>query len=174
MNLLASKIAAAIKDANPEDTYSVEIMQYSLGIILNTLIIILVTAILGLVTGNFAPFMMFLFSFCLLRLASGGFHLKTARACNIVTILLSTLLPYFLTLTGQLLWIINIICLFIIILFAPNPDIHARIPQKMYPVLKLTSILLVCLNFFFHSSVIGLAFFVQSLTVIPWTRGDEQ
>ncbi|MFD2879381.1 accessory gene regulator B family protein [Paenibacillus rhizoplanae] len=43
----------------------------------------------------FAESITFLLCFSILRLASGGFHLKTTMACNIVTILLSTLLPFY-------------------------------------------------------------------------------
>ncbi|MFC6649843.1 accessory gene regulator B family protein [Paenibacillus rhizoplanae] len=97
MNLLASRIAVKIKNANPEETHSIEIMQYSLGIIFNTLLIIVSTAIISLTWGHFAESITFLLCFSILRLASGGFHLKTTMACNIVTILLSTLLPFFLS-----------------------------------------------------------------------------
>ncbi|MHA6530737.1 accessory gene regulator ArgB-like protein [Paenibacillus sp. BAC0078] len=174
MNLLANRIAIAIKNANSEDTHSVEVMQYSLSIILNTCLIIIATAIIGGVTGHFGESLTFLFCFSLLRLASGGFHLKTATACNIVTILLSTLSPYLIVFLGPWLWILNSISFLIIIAFAPNPDKNARIPLQIYPTLKLISIILVSSNFLIHSSVIGLAFLVQSLTVIPWKRRELQ
>ncbi|WP_157764109.1 accessory gene regulator ArgB-like protein [Paenibacillus borealis] len=170
MNLLAYRIARAIKNANPEETHSVEVMQYSLGIIINTLLIIVGTAVIGFISGSFAECMTFLLCFSILRLTSGGFHLKTAMACNIVTILLSTLLPSLITFSDSTLWIANIISLIIIIIFAPNPDKNARIPTSIYPLLKLVSILMISSNFFLQSAVIGLAFTVQSLTVIPWTR----
>ncbi|AIQ53801.1 accessory gene regulator ArgB-like protein [Paenibacillus sp. FSL R7-0331] len=174
MNTLSHKIAAAIKKANPEETYSVEIMQYSLGIILNTLLIITATAMIGLLTGHFGEFMTFLLSCSILRLTSGGFHLKTARACNLFSILLCTLIPYLFSFSGAALTVINMTSLLIMLLFAPNPDTNARMPVKLYPLLKIISILLVSLNFFIHSSVIGLAFIVQSLTVIPWIRREKQ
>ncbi|NQX44953.1 accessory gene regulator B family protein [Paenibacillus tritici] len=173
MNSLANRIAIAIKNANPEETHSVEVMQYSLGIILNTLLIIVSTAFIGLIFGRFEECLTFLLCFCILRLTSGGFHLKTAMACNIVTTLLSTLLPSLISPSDSALWIINIISLVIVVLFAPNPDQNARIPTSIYPILKLVSIVIVSSNFFLHSAVIGLAFLVQSLTVIPWTRGDN-
>lgn len=52
------------------------------------------------------------------------------------------------------------------ILCAPNPDANAQIPKEWYLGLKLLSIILVFLNFRLHSPVIGLAFLVQSFTVI--------
>lgn len=170
MNSLANRIAITIKNANPEETHSVEVMQYSLGIILNTLLIIAGTAIIGFISGTFAECITFLFCFSILRLASGGHHLKTAMACNIVTTILSTLLPSLIIFSDSALWIANTISLIIIVIFAPNPDKNARIPTSIYPLLKLISILMVSSNFFLQSAVIGLAFIVQSLTVIPWTR----
>ncbi|MDF9840459.1 accessory gene regulator B [Paenibacillus sp. PastF-1] len=174
MNTIPNRIAVAIKRANPEETSSVEVMQYSLGIILNTLFIIIATATVGLLTGHFGKFMTFLLSCSILRLTSGGFHLKTARACNLFSIGLCTLIPYLFSFSGMTLTIINIISLLIMLLFAPNPDKNARMPLRIYPLLKLLSVLLVILNFFIHSSVIGLAFIVQSLTVIPWIRREKQ
>lgn len=174
MNSLAHRIAISIKNANPEETHSIEVMQYSLGIIINTLIIIVSTAIIGFTLGSFSDCLIFLLFFCALRLSSGGFHLKTALACNIVTTLLSTTLPTFVTLSNSALWVANIISLIIIITFAPNPDKNARIPASIYSLLKLVSIAIVLSNFFLHSVVIGLAFLSQSLTVIPWTRRRTQ
>lgn len=173
MNTLANKIAVAIKMKNPEETHSIEMMQYSLGIILNTLLIVIATATFGLLTGHFTQFMTFLLSCSLLRLTSGGFHLKTATACNIFSILLCTLTPYFFSFSGPILLLVNIASLLIMLLFAPNPDKNARIPTRLFPFLKIISVLLVSLNFFIHSSVIGLAFIVQSLTVIPWIRREK-
>lgn len=170
MNSLANRIAVSIKKANPEETHSVEIMEYSLGIILNTLLIIVCTAIIGLFLGHFAECMAFLLCFCILRLSSGGFHLKTALACNIVTTLISTTLPSFITLSDSTLWIANLFSLVIMVGFAPNPDKNVKIPTSIYPLLKLVSIAIVSSNFFLQSTVIGLGFLVQSLTVIPWTR----
>ncbi|QUL53005.1 accessory gene regulator B family protein [Paenibacillus tritici] len=173
MNSLANRIAIAIKNANPEETHSVEVMQYSLGIILNTLLIIVSTGFIGLIFGRFAECITFLLCFCVLRLTSGGFHLKTAMACNVVTTLLSTLLPSLITFSQSALLIANSISLIIVIIFAPNPDQNARIPASIYPILKLVSIVMISSNFFLQSAVIGLAFLIQSLTVIPWTRGDN-
>ncbi|MDQ0194439.1 accessory gene regulator B [Paenibacillus wynnii] len=170
INHLANKISVSIKRANPEETSSIEIMQYSLNIILNTLLILSGSALIGLLLDNLVDTMLFFVSLSILRICSGGFHLKTASACNVVTILLCTLTPYFLNFRGGIVLVINTISFIIMLLFAPNPDKNAQIPLRFFPHLKLASILLVSFNFIINSSVIGLAFFVQSLTVIPWKR----
>ncbi|WP_151734362.1 accessory gene regulator B family protein [Paenibacillus tengchongensis] len=170
MNSLANRIAVAIKNANAEETASIEVMQYALNIILNTLIIIIGTAAVGGLTGHLQESLTFLLFCCLLRLASGGVHLKSAAACNIVTILLSTLVPLLSELSEPYLWLINPFSLLIMILFSPNPDVNAQISRKLFPLLKAVSVLLVLSNFAIHSAVIGLAFLVQSLTVIYPSR----
>lgn len=168
MNSLAIKISAAIKRANPEETCSEEIMQYALNIILNTLLTITASLVIGRLLNNFTETLIFYICFSILRVCSGGFHLRTATACNIVTTLICVLTPFFLNSTGSSLWIINAFSLIIMFLFAPNPDKNAQIPLRWFPGLKMASIALVGINFIIGSSVIGLAFLVQSLTVIPW------
>lgn len=170
MNSLALKISTAIKKANPEETGSIEVMQYSLNIILNTLLMLVSSAVIGWFINNLTATLLFFVSFSFLRVCSGGFHLRTATACNIVTTLLCVLIPFFLHFSGSKLLLINATSLIIMIFFAPNPDKNAQIPLHWYPGLKAASIAIVSLNFFIGSSVFGLAFLVQSLTVIPWRR----
>ncbi|MFC3745742.1 accessory gene regulator ArgB-like protein [Paenibacillus sp. GCM10012306] len=170
MNKLAYKISSLIKNTNPEETSSVEVMQYALNIILNSILIFLGTLLISWLLGNLNESIIFIIFFSSLRFLSGGFHLKTATACNIVTILLCTLTPYLITFPNNRVWIINLISLLIMFLFAPNPDKNAQIQPQLYPTLKILSIILVSLNFFISSTVIGLAFLVQSLTIIPLKR----
>ncbi|WP_425270608.1 accessory gene regulator B family protein [Paenibacillus helianthi] len=155
-----------MKRANPEETCSIEVMQYALNILLNTFFTFIATLIIGWTLNNLTDTLIFYISFSLLRVCSGGKHLKTAAACNIVTFLSCSLIPYFLSFPGNYLWIINAVCLIIMIFFAPNPDQNAQIPLRWFPALKLISMGLVGCNFFINSSVIGLAFLLQSLTVI--------
>lgn len=169
MNGLAIRISAAIKRANPEETSSLEVMQYALNIILNTLITFFTTMAIGWFFNNLLETFVFYISFSVLRICSGGFHLKSAWACNIVTSLLCSLTPL-LSLSGQAIWILNILSLGIMLGFSPNPDKNAQIALRWFPALKAISSGLVILNFLIGSSVIGLAFLVQSLTVIPWNR----
>lgn len=98
LNSLALKISLAIKKTNPEETVSVEVMQYSLSIILNTLLTFIVTMSIGLVLNNFIETLIFYLSLSSLRIFSGGVHLKSATACNIVTILICSMTPIYFSL----------------------------------------------------------------------------
>lgn len=170
MNTLSHKIALTINKHNPEHTSSIEVMQYALNIIMNTLLILIISLLVGLFTGRLIETALVLLSFSTLRFFSGGAHLKTAKACNIFSIILCTAIPHLVFFVKDLFWIVNGISLILMFLFAPHPDMNAQIPSNRYPVMKLISILLVFSNFFIYSSVIGLAFLAQSLTVIPLKR----
>ncbi len=145
-------------------------MQYALNIILNTLLTFIASMIIGWSLHNTINTLLFYTAFSLLRVASGGKHLKTAAACNLVTILCCSFIPYLLHLHGILFWAANVLSFIIMLIYAPNPDKNAQIPLKCYPALKLFSIALVGSNFFISSSVLGLAYLLQSLTVITWKR----
>lgn len=166
MNILSYKLAAAIKQANPKETSSIEVMQYALNIILNTLLIVTVSLLIGWFSGSFTSTAITLISFAILRFFSGGRHLKTAAACNIFSITLCSSLPHISYLVQDHLWLINMSTLILILAFAPNPDVNAQISLHWYPWMKLVSGLMVAANFFISSPVLGLAFFAQSLTVI--------
>ncbi|WP_342478503.1 accessory gene regulator B family protein [Paenibacillus sp. FSL H7-0350] len=166
MNILSNKIASIIKQTNPQETSSIEIMQYSLNIILNSLVIIISSLLIGWFTGSVGETATVLFGFAFLRFMSGGKHLKTATACNAISITLCSSLPHLSFLIENQLWIINLSSFIIMLIFAPNPDANVRIPLRIYPFLKVISLMMVTSNFFICSSVLGLAFFAQSLTVI--------
>ncbi len=166
MNTLSYKLATIIKQANPQETGSVEVMQYALNLILNSLLIVTVSLLIGWFTGSFAGTAIVLFSFAVLRFFSGGKHLKTAAACNVFTITLCSSLPHISYLFKDNIWLINIASILLILAFAPNPDVNAQIPHHWYPWMKLISALMVGANFLIASDVIALAFFAQCLTII--------
>ncbi|GIP32987.1 accessory gene regulator ArgB-like protein [Paenibacillus sp. J2TS4] len=170
MNTLAYRIAAAIKKADSDRTHSIEVMQYSLAILLNTALIIVVSLLIGWWTGQFTSTLVALISLSGLRMASGGVHFKSPWACNVVSVLLIVGVGHIPVYPESLLFWVNVINLVLMISFAPRPDANAAIPVKLYPLLKWISIGLVSSNFIIGSHVIGLAFLVQSLTVVPWRK----
>jgi len=173
MSTLSYKIASIIKQADPDNTHSVEVMQYSLNIILNTSFISLISVMIGMLTGRLEESILFLITFALIRFCSGGFHMRSAMACNFVSILLCLVISNVPTLTKDVFWIINVLNIVFMVLFAPHPDKNAQLQKKWYPLMKLLSILFVSSNLIINSSVMALAFFAQSLTVIPWKRRGE-
>lgn len=169
---LAYKIASAIKRANPGQTSSVAVMQYSLIILLNTLSIIASALLIGWAMGSFLQTLLALCSLMLLRMLSGGSHLKTARGCYIVSVALCVGIPLLPAVGDGNIWVMTVFSATVMLIFAPNPDRNARLQQEWLPYLKILSILLVCSNFALESQIMGWAFFIQALTTIPW-RGKR-
>lgn len=167
MTSIAYRIARAIKEADPDKTHSIEIMQYSLTIILNTLSIIISTLVIGWLLGEFREAALAMCCSIVLRIASGGVHLRSAWACNVVSTSIFVLIPIISLYWDPPVNVLNIVILLIMILYAPQPDRNTSVPKKWYPWLKLMSILLAASNFYWNSEVIGLAFLIQSLTIIP-------
>lgn len=148
MNILSHKLALAIKQANPQETSSVEVMQYALNIILNSLLIVIISLLIGWFTGKLPGTALSLSCFAVLRFFSGGRHLKTAAACNLFSISLCSLLPHISYLIQDQLWIYTASSLILMLIFAPNPDVNAQIPLHWYRWMKLASVIMVTSNFF--------------------------
>lgn len=164
---LSYKLARMIKNADPERTHSIEVMQYALTILLNTFFIFVVVLAIGWVTGTFVSTAITLGSFTLLRMVSGGVHLKKAWECNVVSIFICTVIPHLPLLPMPYFIGFNLCSLLIMLLYAPAPDRNARLPRKLYPYLKGISIALVLSNFFIVSHIFVYICLIQSLTLLP-------
>lgn len=171
MNIILYKIAESIYNNANDEKASVNVLHYSLSIIWNTSIVVMAALLTGWTTGKVFPTFLSIISFTALRLASGGFHFKSAWKCNLFSYLLFVSAPYLSAFLDSYIIYVQLICLLLIFRFAPNPDANAQIPPHLYKWMKWGSMAIVCLNFLFQSSVIGLVFLVQSLTIIPLKRG---
>ena len=146
MNLVettANKVAVYIHE-KVENSSSVAVLRFSLINVFNYFIVTLFILFVCLITDNIAKGFIALVSYSFLRYFSGGFHLKSGTACNIVSsflILLATHLSLNYIYTG---FILNIAAIFFLLLYAPQGILNlSRINAKYYPVLKTISILIV-------------------------------
>ena len=167
---VALKLAEAIKRTEPSRTASIEVMKFSLIVLIHTAITFSIIALVGILTHSFMSTMMGLLAFIILRFVSGGLHLKKAINCSIVSVVLITTAPH-VPLTKDITIIITIVSLIIILILAPaNIENHARIPKKYFPLLKGISAVIVCANFFILSSTVALVFLIQAITLTPYMR----
>jgi accessory gene regulator B len=167
---ISLKLATIIKNADPKRTHSIEVMQYALSILLNTFFVCLIVLTIGWTTGTLLSTLIALTLCIILRMVSGGVHLKKVWTCNIFSIIVCAGVPHLPVLSIKYIIILNFFSLIMMILFAPYQDKNTRLPQKILPVLKGISIFLVLGNFFIFSNVVVLVCLVQSLTIIPWRR----
>lgn len=167
---MATRMAEAIKRIEPDRTASVEVMKFSLEVVINTLLTLFFIGIVGLITGEFGKTMLGLGAFVVLRFFSGGLHLSKALHCSILSVFLISIAPHIpMSKTGIL--VIGGINLIFILVFAPsNIKGHARIPIKYFPILKIVAALIVLINFLFLSSTIVIVQLFQAISTINLKR----
>lgn len=167
---VAAKLAHSIKRANPEDTASIEVLKYSLNLILNPAVIILISSIIGYAIGRLTEMYIVLISFALLRIFSGGYHLKSSGSCVLLTTSGATLLSFADFSYG---WNVALttFSLIMVAVFAPfSTHRTTLIHEKYNPLLKAISIAIVCSNYIFASSLLSAAFFIQAASLINLQR----
>ncbi|NBI28885.1 accessory gene regulator B family protein [Chengkuizengella marina] len=163
---LAFRIAKSIKDIDPENTNSIEVMKFSLIILINNLLVISISIIFSMLFGYTITAIIGLLAFAILRLLTGGYHFKSALACTVTSITLILCIPLF-PVSKMIISLLTILSLILIYFFAPsNIEDSSRIPKKYYPHLKLAALTLVGISVFIQSIPISIAFFIQSLTLI--------
>lgn len=164
---VATKIAVYI-NKNVENASSVAVLKMSIVTLINYFIIASLVLIVCMFTGDFLLGMLALIMMPLLRQFSGGIHLKSSNACNVVSallILLAIYIPINYYFTGMFIVVISII---IMLLYAPQGIQNvSRLDAKYYPILKMIAILMISTNFYFQSAFLALLFFLQAITIIP-------
>lgn len=166
INSLAESLAQRIKRAVPNHPVSVDVMAFSLSVLINTFSIILLSMIVGIFTGELKNVVIVLISFASLRQISGGFHLKSGILCVAVSVTGVTLLSLVELSYYEILWA-SVASGILILIFAPSRiEKQTRIPRKYFPMLKVASLFLISLNVAIGSSAIAAAFLVQSITLI--------
>lgn len=167
IDIMATKMAEGIKKRSPEHPASVAVLKHSLAVLINTFSILFLNIGIGFVTGRLREVIIVLISFALLRMISGGVHLKSGTWCVTITTLGVTALAHINLLPEVVPWI-TVASLVIAAIFAPT-DLRrqSRIPVRYYPFLKLISVSMIACNFYLSSSAIAVSFLIQTLTLIP-------
>ncbi|MFD1774218.1 accessory gene regulator ArgB-like protein [Paenibacillus rhizophilus] len=174
IEFISLKLAQGIKRSIPEHPISVNVMRFSLSIIINAFMIILLTLAVSLFTGNTRGAVIALIAFPLLRQVSGGFHLKTGMMCVLVSSAMLTAISFFNVERSYVLFL-NMASLLLVAIFAPSRiEKQSRIPKSFYPQLKIISCLIVLVNFIVASPVIAATFFIQGISLVSSLKGGEQ
>lgn len=167
---LAQITARRIKAAVPDHPASYDVLLFSLLAVLNVAGIVILSLLISLFTDKLPETITALISFAVLRQLSGGLHLKSGDWCVIVSTL-GIALVSFADFPRAIDMLLTAISFVLAILYAPSRIRNqTRIPERYYPLLKISACVLIALNFLIGSSVIAAAFFVQALTLIRGRR----
>jgi accessory gene regulator B len=165
---LSANIAKFIRQNNPQAA-SMEVLMFSLTVLLNALFVTIFILAVAAVTGRLWDAVVLLAAYVILRFFSGGMHLPTSRLCNMMSIglfvtLVHVTVPYWNT--G---FALHLIAFIIVVLYAPTKDIMhlSRLGPKYAIHFKIISIVIVGLNFWLQSPVLSLAFISQAISLTP-------
>ncbi|BCG57681.1 accessory gene regulator B family protein [Paenibacillus sp. URB8-2] len=161
---LSKRIAIKVKKYDPEGPGSLEVLSYGIGLKLNLFTGILLTVLFGLLFSSVLHSLLALVSFMILRKFSGGYHLPIT-ICSFATGLTASLVPLVrLDQEGTIL--LTALSLLIALFFAPNNY------EELYNVefdswSKGISVLIILSNLYFQSTIVAVAFLIQSLLLLP-------
>ncbi|KKC49556.1 hypothetical protein VE23_24990 [Paenibacillus sp. D9] len=172
INLIANRLAVSIKSSIPNHRASVNVLQFSLGIVLNFMLIVTISLVLSFVFGITKEVVIVMTAFAMLRQVTGGIHLKSGLTCVIVSttgILLVAFLSKYLS--GNIIVILNILNMLLAARFAPSRiEKQSRINKKFFLLLNVLAILIVYTNTIVGSPILAAAFFAQCLTLIHFDK----
>lgn len=168
----AERIAKAIKAANPEETSSVEAMQYPIAMTMNLLGVVLGCLVIGVMTGKLSETFTAFISFALLRRFSGGYHAQSLTVCVIISIAIFTVIP-FIPLNTMDQWTLKSFSCLLVLFLSPANCLQNEIRDSVKKYFRIISILLVVAHLFTDSTIITLSFFVQALLLINVKRLKE-
>lgn len=168
---IARRISVKISEAAQNDV-SVNVMSYALGVYLNFFSVVVLSAVLGWLSGHFLETMIAMTGFGVLRICSGGFHLKSLTLCAVVSALLFWIIPL-VVIPRDIVIYATITSAVLVSIFSPTFRHYPKIKKRKRLNFKLFSTILVLVNLFIVSAPLALTYLAQSLTLI-YIRGGEQ
>lgn len=165
---ITNKLSLHLKTKYPEELPSLAVTRYSVKFIISNLlplIILLISAwLLNLVPEVITAYL----GFSILRMFSGGYHIKSADLCVVASVSLIYLivgLSNYLSNYYKLL--IIIISIILALIYSPsNIKKQTKIKEEYFIYLKIATILIIVSNIFINSNILTIAFFMQSLSLI--------
>lgn len=172
---IAKKYANVIVKSLPDNGFEEDRIEYGIKFLLTNVTPILLVALYGFFTNEIADILLALSGFCLLRMVSGGYHIKTPEICIIVSLVMIYSLSQFGYLVSGYLVYINLMSLILVSALAPsNIRDQTLIPEEYDIHLRIISIVIVVLSMFINNEIITVSIFAQSLTLINSWRGGEE
>lgn len=168
-------ISLKMKDKYPREMPEADVMQYALKFLITNIAPIFLIVLYGLVTNNIVNVLLTLGGFSLLRMFSGGYHINSAELCVVTSIIIIILISEFSYLFVDYILILNVLSLFLVLIYAPsNIRSQTRLPDKYDKLLKLISIMIILINIYISNIYLSVSMFVQSLLLIRSLKGGDK
>lgn len=171
---LSDSLARWIADADPDGPYTNEALNYMAKVVINLSSAYMICGMVGFIGGRFLDSILAVTSFVVLRMFSGGFHLKSLDHCTVFSSAILAPVPFLAPyLSTSVLYIATAVSVAIVLIASPkNINKSLRISAKWLPAFKIIATLIVLTNFWWMSSILCLSFLLQSLLLLP-SKGGE-
>lgn len=171
LSLLATKIARHFFDDN--DKYPMELYVYGIELIISTIISTALIILTGVITNSFIESIIFLFSFSVIRVYTGGYHSMTYLVCNVVSVLSYVFIYLSLEYAGAYFSNVFVMCagyvltMVLALLFAPVENKNKELTKQEKKKYKLLS--LVMITVFYSVSAVCYYIFgiAETLVIFP-------
>ncbi|OZB98077.1 accessory gene regulator ArgB-like protein [Paenibacillus sp. XY044] len=167
IDLFSDKLSSYLKNKYPEELPALSIVRYSIKFLISNVLPIIIIILSSILFQMTKEVVIGLLGFCILRMFSGGYHVKSAELC----ILTSVTVIYLIAIVGQqinsYMIVLDLISIILVGIYAPsNIKKQTRIKEENYRYLKLMSLIIVTSNIFIQSNILSVAFLIQSITLI--------
>jgi len=175
INRISETIAWKIKDANPEETASVEVMKFALVSLLHNTITFFFILTIGALTSHFVDACIVSASFMILRIFAGGTHFESSSLCIVASTVAMAPIPWIAEYVSTAFTLgFTLISFAITAIYAPTNTMKTRIKPAMYPIYKCIALLIVSTNFLIQSPLVAIAFLIQSTSIIHIKRRESK
>ncbi|WP_081823923.1 accessory gene regulator B family protein [Paenibacillus sp. UNC451MF] len=165
----AEYIAKSIRN-NHSGAGSEIALKYSLILLINTSLSIVISMIICLATGHLLQCLVGIFAYMLIRFVTGGLHMSSSLSCCLLSIIIFNSIAITNFNYNSLFIFLDIVSICTFYITAPNniQDI-SKINPKYYPILRILAILIVSSNFYFQSTILTAAFFIQAFLTTKYS-----
>ncbi|MBT2759909.1 accessory gene regulator B family protein [Paenibacillus sp. ISL-20] len=168
-------ISSKMKSKYPLELPERDVLEYALKFIITNVIPIITIILYGIVSDNLINILLSLGAFSLLRMFSGGYHIKSPELCIVTSIALIISLGQFGYLMADYIVLMNIISLILVIIYAPsNIRKQTLIPEKYDMILKLISCVIILINIYINNTYVSISILAQSILLIRPLKGGEK
>jgi len=169
---LSMKISLYLKEKYPQEMPSISIMKYSIKFLISNIIPLLIIMVLAIIFSKGTEVMTAVLGFSALRIVSGGYHLKSATYCIVVSTIMIFAISSLSSFIGKYNILLLCLSLLLILVFAPsNIAKMTRIKEQNYYVFKIIALLIVSSNLIFQNEILTTSYFIQSLLLINLKGG---
>ena len=164
---LSESLAIRIKQANPDETASVEVLKFAITGLLNNSITTFCILLIGALTNHFWDICIVTIAYMLLRWFAGSYHFKSAKLCFIVSVVTISPIPILANYINDTATVIlTLISLVVTAIYAPTNVKRTRIKPKHYPIYKAIALLIIGVNLIINSPLLAITFVFQTVSTI--------